>query len=105
MEILALIAENPGRNWSEGEVYQIIRSNQQSVATVLRCFRTDRLLTGDATNGYRFSPEGPDAHRLASELAKLYRERRVAVIEAIYKSPLDPIRQFADAFRIRKDQS
>lgn len=105
LEILCLLVEDSAKSWSENEVFQRIQSSQESVARTLRRFGDDRFLVLDPTKGYRFFPESPDLARLASELAKAYRERRVGVIEAIYRPTLDPIRDFADAFKIRKDKS
>ena len=36
-------------------------------------------------------------------LAACYVDRRVTIIGLIYGRPNDPIRQFADAFRIRRE--
>ncbi|HEX3716847.1 MAG TPA: hypothetical protein VH595_02680 [Verrucomicrobiae bacterium] len=105
LEILCLLVDESAKTWSEIEVFHRIQSSQESVSRTLRRFRDDRFLVFDLTKGYRFSPESSDLARLASELAKAYRERRVAVIGAIYKPTVDSIRDFADAFRIRKDKS
>ncbi len=104
LEILCLLAENPAKTWLESEVFKHIQSTHESVASNLRYFVYKRFLVFEPTTGYRFSPETPELVRLASELVKTYRERRVTIIEAIYKRPLDPIRHFADAFRIRKNK-
>lgn len=103
LETLCLLAENSGKSWSEQEIFKSIQSSHESVASNLRYFAEARFLIVEAGANYRFSPQPPELARLAFELMKIYRERRVAVIDAIYKAPLDPIRSFADAFRIRKD--
>jgi hypothetical protein len=36
-------------------------------------------------------------------LAAAYRESRVAVIQLVFARPSDPLRSFADAFRMRRD--
>lgn len=102
LEILCLLAENPAQVWSEKEVFKLIQSSEKSVAANLRRFLEERLLVFVSETGYRFSPETPELARLAVALAKSYRERRVTIIETIYSLPLDPVRQFADAFRLRK---
>ena len=40
---------------------------------------------------------------LVGSLEKVYEERRVSVITLIYSKPVDKVRTFADAFRLRKD--
>lgn len=104
LEILCLFVEEPERTWSEAEVFRRIQSSRESVSRHLGFFATDLFLAGDSSAGYHFSPRTPELTRQAAELVKTYREKRVAIVEAIYKAPLDPIRDFADAFKIRKDK-
>ena len=104
IEILCLLAKSPSKSWSEEEVFKYIQSSRDSVAANLRSFCANHILTFESQTGYRFSPEPGDRTRLAWELVKLYRERRVTVIEVIYKKRTDPIRDFAEAFRIRKEK-
>lgn len=102
LEILCLLVENSAVTWTESDVFQRIQSSQESVSRTLQRFSQDGLLVFEPSKGYRFPLDNP--HRLASDLVKVYRERRVTVISAIYEAPIDPIRDFADAFRIRKDK-
>jgi hypothetical protein len=104
LEILCLLAESPARDWQPAEVFRNIQSSQDSVAANLLYLAHERILTSTADSGYRFSPASPELGRMALNLVKTYREKRVTVVETIYKNPLDPIRNFADAFRIRKDK-
>jgi len=103
LEILCLLAENPKKTWSEGEVFKSIQSSQESVTKGLCYFADEQLLIFDAASGYRFSPKSQELMHLTLDLVKTYRKRRVTVVEAIYLMPPDPIWQFADAFKIRKD--
>lgn len=45
----------------------------------------------------------PKWHATAEEVATLYKTRRHSLIAAIYDRPLEAIRNFADAFKIKKD--
>jgi tRNA/tmRNA/rRNA uracil-C5-methylase (TrmA/RlmC/RlmD family) len=104
VEILCLMSENPGRSWSEGEVLRAIQSSQESVSNNLRHFTVEHFLTTDSQQNFRFAPENPELAALVAELVKTYRERRVAIVELIYQAPSDTVRNFADAFRIRKEK-
>jgi hypothetical protein len=53
---------------------------------------------------YRYAPTQPALAESVRQLALLYGERRVSVIEQIYAKPADPLQSFADAFRIRKER-
>ena len=58
-----------------------------------------------AANGepprYRYAPDGSEKERLMNELARSYTERRVTVIKQIFAPRHDPVRSFADAFKLR----
>ena len=104
MEILCLLAENPSKAWSEDDVFKHIQSSHDSVASNLRSFLAKGLLVFEPATSYRFISDGKESARLALELVRTYRERRVTIVELIYRRSSDPIRNFADAFRIRKDK-
>ena len=46
----------------------------------------------------------PELDQAVVRLAKDYAERRVTVITLIFSKPVDKLRTFADAFRLRKDK-
>jgi hypothetical protein len=50
---------------------------------------------------YRFEPADPRLRSLVNELAALYRERRVRVIEAIYPGGARQVQGLADAFKFK----
>jgi hypothetical protein len=41
---------------------------------------------------------------LVDRLLQLYRERPVTMIKMVYERAKDPLRKFADAFRLRKEE-
>jgi hypothetical protein len=104
LEILCLLAEDPSRSWSVAEVYRHILSTEKSVAEGLQYFSARGFLTADAGGEFRFTPKTSDLNVLTQELVKSYRERRVAVIESIYKKSGDSAQHFAEAFRLRKEK-
>lgn len=104
LEILCLLVEDPSKSWSVAEVYRRIQSTERSVQEGLQYFVARDLLTADAAGIFRYSPKTAKLSASTSELVKAYRERRVAVIEMIYRKPLESVKHFADAFRLRKDQ-
>ena len=53
---------------------------------------------------YRFAPARQDDDADVTELAQCYAERRVSVISFIFSRPLDTVRGFADAFRLKRDK-
>ena len=56
----------------------------------------------DAT--YRFAPRVPEVEQAVRELADAYAARHVTVISLIFAKPIDKLKSFADAFRIRREE-
>ena len=104
LEILLLLRESGDRMWTAGEVYKQVRSSERSVAQTLQGLCSKGLLFCDAaTSQFRFEPQTEALRVTIDQLADLYAERRVRVVEAIYSEPLDAVDEFAKAFRLRKD--
>lgn len=104
VEILCLLSSSQGKSWSVAEVFRAIQSSEKSVGDCLEGFRKNDLLTSEPDRRYRVAPKTEQLAKLVSELATAYRERRVAVVEAIYGKPSDTIQDFANAFKLRKEK-
>ena len=61
-------------------------------------------MRADEDGRYTFAPVSPVLAALCDQLAEVYAERPVTVINAIV-SPPDKLQDLADAFRIRGDRS
>jgi len=103
LEILCLVSSAPSRPWTVAEVFHEIQSSEKSVTASLRKFEQDGFLKAKENGTFNFSPATPALTDLVHELSRLYRERSVAIVESIYRRPLQPIENFAEAFRLRKD--
>src|ERR1043166_4426279 len=95
---LCFVVEKPGKWWTSAEVFRQVQSSEKSVLDCLETFQSAGLLEV-GPDGYRFFQNKNERTGTATTLARTYRERRVSVIECIYKKPPDPIQDFADAFR------
>jgi hypothetical protein len=62
------------------------------------------LVAADGRDGYRYAPADADASAAVEALAQMYNEKPVTLVRAIYSRPA-PVQAFADAFRLRKDES
>lgn len=102
LEVLCLLAESPEKVWSAQEVFRVVQSSEKSVSDCLQCFLNQGFLSVDAAGGYRFAPKKPESGHAVGALIKAYRERRVTVIEMIYRKPNDSLHDFANAFKLRK---
>lgn len=52
---------------------------------------------------FRFCPTSPEAAAAVAELATLYYQRPAAIIAHVRAAAPDPVRAFADAFRIKTE--
>jgi hypothetical protein len=105
LELLLLLRSESGKQWTAEEAGKALYSSADVTALQMADLQQKRLLapgSGAGTSVYR--PEPAELARLVDRLAELYRERRVAVITAVYTKPIDKIKSFADAFRLRKEK-
>jgi hypothetical protein len=104
LELLLLLRGDP-KSWTPQEAGQALYSAADVIALQLADLQAKGLLVlGPVENSYVYRPQRPELAGLVDRLADLYRERRVAVITAVYTKPIDKIKSFADAFRLRKDK-
>jgi hypothetical protein len=105
LEILLLLHQHPERSWTAESVARELRVSPLSAGDRLKDMARAAILSKvKGTEGeYRYAPENPQLGGAVSGLATAYSERRVTVINLIFSKPVDKIRTFADAFRLRKD--
>lgn len=103
LEILLLLASHPSRRWSAEEVAAAVYSTPDSVLRRLGRLLADGLFQLGSTSdpGYYYAPRTPELAEAVQQLESCYRERRVAIITLIASRPMDNVRAFSDAFRLR----
>lgn len=106
LEMLLLLRGQPAREWNASEVAAAMYwTADRCAGQLVDLERRGFLVCTDSAEGrYRYQPADAETGRLMGELAKLYQERRVAVITLIYSKPIDRVQTFADAFRLRKEE-
>lgn len=105
LELLLLLRSDSVKQWTAEEAGRALYSSADVTALQMADLQQKRLLAPGSTAGtFVYRPEPADVALLVDRLADLYRERRVAVITAVYTKPIDKIKSFADAFRLRKDK-
>jgi hypothetical protein len=106
LEVLLLLHGNPTGAWDVDKVNRELQLGTELIRKQLADLHGHGLLdlAEGADEAYRYNPVTSELDQAVNALAKCYKERRVSVTSFIYSSPLDSIRNFADAFRIRKDE-
>lgn len=106
LEALLLLRSRREHEWTADEVSRVLYTTADMATEQLNGLHARGLLAKKDGSGPRFQywPATPELESQVSRLEATYRERRVAVITAIYSQPVDKVRTFADAFRLRKDK-
>ncbi len=106
LEVLLLLRARAEREWTARDVSQELRITEASAVARLEDLAARRLLAVKASSppSYKFSPASPEDEQDVSALQETYSTRRVSVISFIFSKPLDKVRGFADAFRLKRDK-
>ena len=103
LEVLLLVSSQPDREWSAEAVFSEIQSSLPSVTQRLQEFCERGLMAQPKPLVFRYSPATLTLADTVRALSAAYKEKRVKIIETIYRKPLDDVQTFADAFKLRKD--
>jgi hypothetical protein len=101
LEVIFLLANDPKRMWSGEEVSRELRTNANYAQTQLKDLARIGVL--ECVDGKFACRQDPQLLDLLYRLRDDYTLRRYTVINFIYDQPLEKIRGFADAFRLKKD--
>jgi hypothetical protein len=107
LEVLLLLHRAAESAWTPDMVAAALYTQPASAARRLSALCDHGLLeqVGENPPAYRYIAESREQGELISTLADTYRERRVAVVTAIATNPMENVRAFSDAFRIRRKES
>ncbi len=105
LELLLLVMETSERWWDASAASSHLGIHPDAARRGLDHLAARNLLalsvTGDVR--YRYQPGRADLAQAARLVADAYRTRRVAVLKLVTQSERHSLRDFADAFRIRRD--
>ena len=104
LEVLLLLRAAADKEWTTDEVARAVVTQHASAEGWLEQLRADELITL-AAERYRYSPPNADVERAIDELAESYAKYRVAVIGLIFSKPSEHVRDFPEAFRLRRPKS
>jgi len=103
IEIVLLLMRDPARAWTAPEVAAAVGTPQESAAMRLFLLASGGLIVFEAAGmpKYRYASGNAEADAMLSELAELY-EVDPAGVAVLVGAPPDPLRSFADAFKLKK---
>lgn len=104
VELLTVLIESPDKWWDAASAAQVLHTTSGTARQMLERFAAQNLLeirvTGDIR--YRYQPGNPQLAAAAGEFADTYRTNRLGVLRLVTIGRHD-LRDFADAFRIRRN--
>jgi DNA-binding IclR family transcriptional regulator len=103
LDLLVLMKGAPGQIWTVASLNDRLRASTSLVEEILGSFIRQGLVAQEPGDTYRYAPADAQTDALASELARLYAERPLAVIKEIMSAPNEKLHTFVDAFRLKKD--
>lgn len=106
LSVLLLLHGSPAREWSIEEINRELRSTPSSIRIRLEDLYRRKVLMHSLADSskHQYLPFSPEIRDAVDQLAHLYRAKPYRVIERIYSRPTRIIAEFAEAFRIRKDE-
>lgn len=103
LEIVLLLFSEPQRSWSSEEISTQLRGSLTSVKKRLERLARKQLVAADGGR-WRYRP-GDERDARVAELESEYHIRQARVIDFLFSEPTDALRSFADAFRLKDDDS
>lgn len=102
LEVLFYIRQTPGRPVQPQELANTLAlTAEMSSAILADLARRGFAIKQDAGFSYQVAGEVDSVIEL---LADAYRTRRIAVTSEIYSKPLEKVKTFAEAFRLRREE-
>jgi len=102
LEALLLLHAAPDERWDTAALARRLYVDPTTAARLVEDLAARDLVVSDA-EGCRFSPASPLLTEVVDQLASVYARHVVEVAELIHSSSDRKARQFADAFRLRKE--
>ncbi|HYC46541.1 MAG TPA: hypothetical protein VED01_13795 [Burkholderiales bacterium] len=105
LELLLVLVQHPHEAYAPAELATRIR-NIGLPESALRKHLAQCVACGvvaESNDRFRYDPTRRDTRECMRELVRMYDERPVTLLRAIYAQPQERIRAFSEAFRIAKD--
>lgn len=101
LEAVLLFRGEAERAWTPEEAGQRLYVSTTVAAHVLAALR-DRGFFAHTGGTYRYAPTSPELAAVVDALALAYSQQLVAVTHLIHSKPSQSVRDFANAFRLRR---
>lgn len=104
LEAMLLLHNEPLHKWTRADVAARLYVNEAKSRQLLaELCEAGIAAHAQDDDSYSYRPSSEEHHRMITRLAKAYAENLIEVAELIHSSTGKKARQFADAFKWRKD--
>jgi hypothetical protein len=101
VEALLLLRRNPNEDWDVAKTAKRLYTSEREAAEVLSRLCADGLIRDDGN--YRYGCASTEQDRMIDRLSEVYTRHLIPVTNMIHSKPRR-LREFADAFKLRKDR-
>jgi hypothetical protein len=106
LEALLLLRREPDGRWSASTLAQRIYADEKETVDAVEglCAAGLAIALGGNPTLYRYEPISPGLRHLVDLTANVYAKHLVPITNLIHSKPKTRVQEFADAFKIRKDE-
>jgi hypothetical protein len=101
LEVLVVLQTNEKTHWLLDELERELRASHQVVLDAVQALERLELAAIDGVGRWHYAPQNQNLDEIAKDLLRIYAVKPLAVVEAIYASPAERIRAFAQAFKFK----
>jgi hypothetical protein len=106
LEALLLLRGSPNEEWGAQKVAKRLYISEQEATSLLARLGAEGLIafSNDKPPLCRYQPDSDDLAQVVDRLAETYTKHLVPVTNLVHSKPRTRVREFADAFNLRKDE-
>lgn len=102
LRVLLLMYKEPVK-WTVEMLSSRLYISSEKIQAELQVLRSQGVVLESGGESYQYNPNTPENHRV-EELVQFDSEKPVTLINLIYDKPADPLKKFADAFKLKKKE-
>lgn len=105
LEALLLLRGNQSEEWDAEKVAKRLYISEQETALILRrlCDEEFIIAKSEQPLRYQYQPGSAELRHMVNQVADIYSKQLVPVTNLVHSKPRTRIQEFADAFKLRKD--
>jgi hypothetical protein len=105
LEALLLLRRDPTEKWSAATLAQrLYTSEKQTLDALERLCAAGLAVAAGESVLYSYQPNTAELRNLVDRTAEVYSKHLVPITNLIHSKPKTRVQEFADAFKIRKDE-